>query len=94
MPEGSTRLAAILLCLASNCPSEAVTQGPIQCLLSTELLIQQPVRPMALFALAFGKLCNMDQRPLAEEERVGIQAEGMGGHLPRSLGYTFPLGES
>lgn len=43
-------------------------KDPLSVWLSTELLIQQPVRTMTLFGCDLVRLRNMDQWPLAEEE--------------------------
>lgn len=61
-PESSTRLAANLLCLASNCPLEAqfdlafleLTHGPTECVANQRTAYSAAVSPTALFALEFG----------------------------------------
>lgn len=65
-------------------------RDPLRVWLTTGWLIQQPVRPMAMFALGFGKATQ--HGPTAASR--GSQAQSLGSHLLRSLGYTFPLRES
>lgn len=65
-------------------------RNPLRVWLITRQLIQQPVRPEALFALGFDKATQ--HGPMAASR--GSQAQSLGGHLLQSLGYTFPLGES